>query len=64
MIDYNEKWLVSNAMMRWGGSFVQALGTALMKADADNTQRIKDSFPEYWKRYLEIGIKKEEELKK
>ena len=55
-----EKYIVYTAMERFGGSFVQALGKALMMADVNNVLRIKNAFPEYWKKYLEIGLKMEE----
>ena len=52
MVDYDESIKVAKAMIKRGGGFVNALGLALMKADAINRQRIKDAFPEYWKEYL------------
>lgn len=52
MINYIEQTKVSHAMIRWGGGFVNALGLALMKADPNNAQKIKDAFPEYWAEYL------------
>lgn len=39
---------VANAMIKYGGSFIEALGRALLIADNDNAQRIKEAFPEYW----------------
>lgn len=39
---------VANAMIKHGGSFVEALGRALLLADSDNAQRIKKAFPSYW----------------
>lgn len=65
MIDFKEKHLVAMAMIRFGGGFVSRLGTALMRADANNTQRIHDAFPEYWEKYLQLamdrGLDKEED---
>jgi hypothetical protein len=46
---------VIQAMMRFGGSFVSNLGKAALCADADNLQRIKDAFPEYWQQYTEMA---------
>lgn len=39
---------VANAMIKYGGSFIEALGRALLLADNDNAQRIKEAFPDYW----------------
>ena len=55
MIDEDEVTKVSNNMMKSGGSFVKALGTALMSADPINQQKIKQAFPEYWERYKNFG---------
>ena len=57
MIDGEEKWLVQNAMMEYGGGFVNALGNALMRADDFNTQKIYDAFPEYWQKYFKMAMK-------
>ena len=45
---------VSRAMSTYGGGFVKRLGVALLHADRNNTQKIKDTFSEYWEKYLEI----------
>ena len=45
---------VSRAMAKYGGGFVKRLGDALLYADRNNTQKIKDTFSEYWDKYLEI----------
>jgi len=45
---------VSRAMSKYGGGFVSRLGDALLHADPNNTQKIKDTFSEYWDKYLEI----------
>ena len=45
---------VSRAMTKYGGSFVQRLGDALPHADLNNTQKIKDTFSEFWVEYSEI----------
>jgi hypothetical protein len=50
---YKEKEIVMNNMNRYGGSFVVKLSDALRAADALNTIKIKQAFPEYWKQYLE-----------
>ena len=55
-IDYDEAQIVGKNMMQYGGSFVRALGAALLRADPDNARRIREAFPEYWKQqYLHIG---------
>ena len=51
----DEKIVVAEAMEKFGGGFVKALGTALFRADANNTQRIKDAFPFYWDKYKTMG---------
>jgi len=53
MVDYDESIKVARSMIKWGGSFINALGFALTKADGINRQKIKDAFPEYWQNYLE-----------
>lgn len=65
MIDAKGKYLVSSAMVQFGGGFVSRLGEALIRADANNTQRIHDAFREYWEKYLQLakdkGLDKEED---
>ena len=51
----DESLSVANAMMEYGGSFVSALGKALMSADHINVIKIKNAFPEDWGRYLKMG---------
>ncbi len=48
-------WWTEEAMIRHGGSFVQALGRAARHADGDNLRRIKQAFPGYWARYERLG---------
>lgn len=50
-----ERYFVSLGMRRIGGSFVKALGEALSHADLFNLKKIKDTWPEYWKEFLETG---------
>ncbi len=52
ILQIDERWTVSENMQKFGGSFVQALGVALSKADSNNTHRIKNAFPDYWEEYL------------
>ncbi|HDZ27927.1 hypothetical protein LCGC14_0862610 [marine sediment metagenome] len=50
-----EKYLVSLGMRERGGSFVRSIGEALSHADATNAEKIKETWPEYWKEFLEWG---------
>ncbi len=56
-----EKYYVSIGMEKYGGSFASALGVALARADHINTAKIKKTWPELWKQYLEMGQKSEAE---
>jgi len=46
---------VTEAMIRLGGSFVEALGHLFRLADSDNTRRLKVAFPEYWQKYAVLA---------
>lgn len=46
---------IASAMIRKGGSFVKALGEALLRADDRNTQRILEAFPDYIETYAAIA---------
>ena len=46
---------VAHAMIDYGGSFVSALGKALLYADENNANRIRYAFPDYWIRYGEMA---------
>lgn len=48
---YHERRRVARNMKAWGGGFVKALGAALSEADDNNCRRIKEAFPEYWRKY-------------
>lgn len=52
---WDEDLAVIKAMRAYGGSFVQALAQAALLADENNLKRIKDAFPDYWKRYAEMA---------
>jgi len=43
-------------MLAFGGSFVKHLGKALAYADDMNTNIIKNSWPDLWDQYLNIGL--------
>jgi len=53
-----EKQYVAWAMTQYGGDFCKNLGMALYMADSENTQKIHDTWPEDWARFLEMGMKK------
>jgi hypothetical protein len=46
---------VVHTMRHYGGSFVQALAEAAMRADPINLRRIKEAFPEYWEEYRQMA---------
>ncbi len=48
---------IATAMITDGGSFVSALGRALVHADDRNTQRIREAFPDYWEKYEAMAQK-------
>ena len=53
--EIEDKYIVANAMINYGGGFVSNLGEALLRADLHNTERIKKAFPEYWEKYKKFG---------
>lgn len=55
--EYDKVQATAEAMRRYGGGFVKALGEALAHADPRNRERIHDAFPEYWKQYRERAEK-------
>ncbi len=57
MIPRAEVLSVAEAMIKYGGSFVESLGRTLLQADENNQQKIKNAFPEYWERYKNMGGK-------
>jgi len=50
---------VTEAMILYGGSFVQQLGKLLRAADAENKSRLVAAFPEFIKEYREIAARME-----
>lgn len=52
-----EKYFVVIGMRKVGGSFVKALGEALVHAHPSNVEKIKRTWPEYWKEFLKWGQK-------
>lgn len=55
-----EKYYVCIGMERYGGSFAKALGQALQHADMFNQRKIRDTWPELWQQYLEMGKQRDE----
>jgi len=52
VIDYD----IAQNMIRYGGSFVRALGEAVLHADPDNLRRLREAFPEYWDTYSRFSL--------
>ncbi len=50
-VPINEVTAVAKAMKVYGGSFVKALGEALLRADPYNVHKIYTTWPELWKEY-------------
>lgn len=44
-------------MVKFGGSFVKALGAAALHADRYNMAKLKSTFSEYWMEYEPFGQK-------
>lgn len=51
---------IASVMIRYGGSFVKHLGEALLCADSENRERIKNGFRNYWEQYSEMALKLDE----
>lgn len=50
----HDDYAVVEAMIKYGGSFAEALGRAARAADGDNYARLKKAFPEVWERYAKF----------
>lgn len=46
---------ISQNMQRYGGSFISAIGEALMKADAENERKLINAFRDECERYLQYS---------
>lgn len=55
--DMQEKLIVAKAMIKYGGSFVNRLGSLLLKADRSNFAIIKQIWPNTYHEYLELAKK-------
>ena len=49
------EWEITEAMIVYGGSFVQTLGRLIRQADVDNKRRLVAAFPEYIEQYKELA---------
>lgn len=43
------------AMMKYGGGFVQGLGALYRRADAENQRRLASAFPDYFAKYRALA---------
>lgn len=59
-MDDRDIWTI-NAMEKYGGSFVKALGALARSADVPNLIRIKIVWVEYWIDYEKKGVILEKE---
>lgn len=48
-------WQITAAMLQFGGSFVQGLGTLYRQADAENQAKLRYAFRGYFAEYAEIA---------
>ncbi len=58
-ITEEEKRNVAGNMKKYGGSFVSYLGETIERADAENTRKIKNTWPDLWEKYKNFGDKNE-----
>jgi hypothetical protein len=55
-----DDYAITEAMLRYGGSFVAALAKAFRAGDRENQQRLKDTFPHYWQEYAALAQQQRE----
>lgn len=60
---YQENWEITEAMIRFGGSFVKALGNLWRIGDLSNRARLQNAFGAYWNEYAEIVKMKRNDAK-
>ena len=46
---------ISQAMQRFGGSFVKLLGQLWQQGDEINRRRLKVAFPDFWREYRTLA---------
>lgn len=44
------------AMENLGGSFMRALAALYLAADPENRKRIKETWPDEWEKYSQLGL--------
>lgn len=49
--DYETNFWITEAMIRYGGSFVRDLARLYRQADMLNAKVLRDAFQEYWEDY-------------
>ena len=54
-----DDFVVIQNMKTYGGSFVKALAEAARIADAENLEKIKTAFSDYWEKYRKMSEKKD-----
>lgn len=47
----SKDYAITNAMLRYGGSFAHAIATAAQVADDDNLAALKTALPKLWSHY-------------
>lgn len=50
------EWQTTEAMIRYGGSFVSHLGELFRMADMDNKRKLVAAFPDYFEEYRQMAI--------
>lgn len=53
-VEWVEDHKTLEKMEKYGGSFVKQLAELARRADPINLQKIKDTWPDYWKQYEEM----------
>lgn len=56
MMKSDEDWKVIEAMRKFGGSFITALGDCFLRADAVNYAKLRKTFAEEWKEYRKLAV--------
>ena len=55
MNDYEKDWWTTEAMIRFGGSFVKGLGNLWRLADTTNRSKLEQAFLNYFEVYKSQG---------
>lgn len=59
--EYQLSWEITEAMMQFGGSFVEALGNLWRIGDLSNRRKLETTFNEYWGEYKKVVVMKRNE---